>query len=163
LSSLLVLLAPRQVNVGSVVGSRVRPANGMTAGLKRANFFARLLLFKTLETLHAAIPRAGPRQYVDDLAQLIWGTRQEVIELAVRSAWMLQLALKQMKVKISVKSVIVGSTIGIAREISDALFKKCGLRLEAVKQGVDLGIDCGGRMRATQKMHERERRPTVSC
>ena len=47
LLSLLVLMAPRQVKVGNVVGYRVQPANGMTAGLKRANFFATLLLFKT--------------------------------------------------------------------------------------------------------------------
>ena len=87
---------------------------GMVAGLKRANFFARLLFYSALETLHKVEPRAGPRGYVDDLTQLITGDRKEVADLAVQGAWMLSLALQRLKVKISLKSVIVGSDIRLA-------------------------------------------------
>ena len=87
--SLQVLLALREIRVGKVSGSATVPHNDMLAGLRRSMFSARLLLYKTLETMHKVIPQARPRQYVDDLAQLIHGDRKYVIENASVGDWML--------------------------------------------------------------------------
>ena len=151
-----VLLAPREVRVGKISSPPVAPANGMLAGLKRANFFARLLLYGTLDTLHRAIPKAGPRSYVDDLTQLITGDREDVVANAVTGAWMLHLALQQLKVKVSTKSVIVGSNAGLAREVADKIRGRCGLALANSDHAADLGVDCGGSRRCLRKTEERE-------
>ena len=113
------------------------PHNSMLAGLRRSNFFTRLLLFKTLAAMHRAIPQAGPRQYVDDLAQLVVGDKVHVLHNASTGGWMLIEALRRLKVVVSPKSVIVGSNIRIAREISDWIFNRCGTRLKAVVRGAD--------------------------
>ena len=158
LLSMDVLLAPREVRVGRISGTAVAPANGMTAGLKRANFFARLLLFSTLETLHKALPRAGPRSYVDDLTQLVTGDKEEVIQTAVTGAWMLYLALQRLKVKISTKSAVAGCNVSVAREVAKRIQDKCGLILECTTQATDLGVDCGGSRRCLAKTNEREQK-----
>ena len=152
--SMKVLLAPREIRVGRVSGLPEAPHNGMLAGLRRSNFFARLLLSKTLEAMHRVIPQAGPRQYVDDLAQLVVGDRAHVIHFASTGGWMLIEALRRLKVVISPKSVVVGSNIRIAREISDWIFNRCGMRLKAVVRGAD--SDCGGASRAAEVACGRE-------
>ena len=99
--SLRVLIAPREIRIGKGSGVAVAPHNGMLAGLRRSNFFARLLLFRTLEVMHKVIPRAGPRQYVDDLAQLVIGDRDQVVSFASTGGWMLIEALRRLRVVIS--------------------------------------------------------------
>ena len=58
--SLQVLLAPREIRIGMVSGEATVPRSGMLAGLRRYNFFARLLLYRTLHSIHRVIPQAGP-------------------------------------------------------------------------------------------------------
>ena len=151
-----VLLAPREIRIGKVVGAAEAASNGLLAGMRRANFMARLLLFSTIETIHKAVPRAGPRSYVDDLTQLVTGERGDVAETASRGAWLLMLALRQLKVVVSAKTVIVGSDIGLARTVADWLVQKSGTALECATSAVDLGIDCGGSRRCMVKTTERE-------
>ena len=151
-----ILLAPREIRIGKVVGTAHEPSNGLLAGLRRANFMARLLLYSAIEAIHNAVPRAGPRSYVDDLTQLVTGRRNEVADESVRGAWLLLLALKQFKVKVSEKTVIVGSDIRLAREVATRLAARSGVTLESATHAVDLGIDCGGTRRRMVKTTERE-------
>jgi hypothetical protein len=149
------LLSPRAIRIGNVIGEAHEPATGMTAGLKRANFYARLMLHPILEAMHATIPRAGPRSYVDDLAQLICGEEEDIIELGTRSAKLLTTMLKASDIVISSKSVVVASSINIARLTCDNIMKSTGVQLQAARTGVDLGVDFGGRRRAVGNQLDR--------
>ena len=56
-----VLMAPRRVKIGKVMGLPIRPMNGMTAGLKRSNLYARFYFHNFLDTMHRRYPDAAPR------------------------------------------------------------------------------------------------------
>ena len=145
---LAIFLFPRTIRIGRVVGPDTNPANGMIAGIKRANYYSRLLLFNVLETMHNTIPEAAPRSFVDDLCQLIIGNSETVIDMACRSIKLLMIMLKGIRVVISTKSMIIGSKMHIAEAIHDRLLSEMGHPLQASRYVTDLGIDCGGATRA---------------
>ena len=114
LLGLQMLLAPRAIRVSNVIGEPKQPSNGLTAGSRRANFYARLLLYPILESMHIMFPSAGPRSYVDDMAQLLTGEDKDITDMASRSAKILIAKLRAIKTVISGKSAIVASRLDIA-------------------------------------------------
>ena len=158
---LSIFMAPRSIRIGKVIGDANDPSNGMIAGIKRANFYSRLLLYNVMEKMHEAIPSAGPRTFVDDLAQVITGKEDIVIDLGVRSAKLLISMLKGIKIVISSKSAVIGSRLRIAEAIEKRLREECGTTLKATKHSIDLGIDCGGAARGVTHQVCREAKATT--
>ena len=152
---LAIFMAPRTIRIGRVVGSDTTPSNGMIAGIKRANYYSRLLLYNMLETMHQVIPAAAPRSFVDDLAQLITGDEETVIDLACRSVRILIAMLKGIKIVVSGKTMIIGSRLRIAKAIQKRILSECGVDIFATRHGTDLGIDCGGATRAVSHQTDR--------
>ena len=158
--ALEVYLAPRRVVMAGLCSEKVVIGNGVVAGCVRGNFYARILLHSLLENMHAVIPKAAPRSFVDDLVQLICGETKEVIGLAAISATAVVRGLQALKITISKKSVLVGDCVRTAKLAAVAIKTKCGFVLRTARVAADLGVDCGGRRRTCAKRKVRVKKST---
>ena len=117
----IVHMSPRVLRHDGHHSDLTLPGNSILAGCTQANSFGRIVVYDVLEQINMANPCATLESYVDDLNQGATGSSEDVARHLVKAAVHLHHALSQKDLRISSKSIIVSSSLPLARNVQSQL------------------------------------------
>ena len=127
--------------MGCVFSRGVYPTKSIVAGLGEANNLARAVLFRMILRVSVAHPVVSINSFVDDLAQLTTGEREEVVALnAAKAAQAMTQELSRAGFVVSAKSQVVSNSLVVEKFVLAALPAK-GVQAHCNHEAADLGID----------------------
>ena len=160
--------APRVLQMLGVTAAAIIPLRSILQGCFHSKFFARLIMWapmqrceKDLEDLRAtdrSVARVNAKTYVDDVAQLCIGTPKQVAYALAIAGISFVSSIRQYRLVVSTKSLIVASDIRIAKVIANAVRDQTHVQLTPSTAGRDLGIH----MVATAKRSTKLQRQRVN-
>jgi hypothetical protein len=143
--SVLLDLGPRWLTSGGWTTEKpIIPYCSIVTGEAHGNDKARMVLYNILERAHNRCPRATIHQWVDDLTLKVLGSRRYVRHNLTQVAITLTRDLVDAGYQVSIKSAVVTSIPGLAKEIVDDAKAEGVLTLTAARATVDLGLDVAG-------------------
>ena len=153
--SLVLYVAPRCIKTRGAVSRPVEPTASILTGDGDANNFARAVLFDALERLHNDyFPRGvASAQWVDDINQRAEGPVHVIAAALSEAAGDFCKSAQALGLQISGKSVEVASSLGLARDISQAVKDRSqgACIIKPSSTVADLGLDRGSGRRQRRK------------
>ena len=142
--------APRILQMIGVSASVILPGRSILQGCFHSFFFARLLLWapmqrcisdlSDLRSVDKTVAQVNNSTFVDDVAQLCIGKSKHVkYALAVAGVSFIS-SVRQYKLVISSKSLVVASDLRIARTIASAICDQTSVKVHPCTAGRDLGV-----------------------
>ena len=133
-----VHLAPRALQVMGAVGLWMPTTSGVLPGCGQAVPLARVYLRSDMQEV-ALSSGAKLGTYVDDVTQLATGCPNDVVQYLVDGGLAMAGSMSTLRLRISPKSVVVCSSVGLARTVSKMLNRK-GVPIKVEVSARDLGI-----------------------
>ena len=152
-------LQPRVLMAQGSVSEEMEVDSNIVAGCKFANTMARVAVYFVLQRLHEDFPGWAPEQYVDDMPQVGEGEAKELIEMMGTVGIRLVTDLRKLGIKMSSKSVILGSSKAACEGICKETLAGAGVALTVVDCAKDLGVGTSaGRFRPSRFLKVRIRK-----
>ena len=148
--SIQAYLGGRRLRADGCVSEETKPWRSLVAGCKRANIYARIILYDLMDHLARKLPMVTAFQFVDDLVQRAEGTvasvaifLPEAVSAIMRGAEQLELVVSQTKTKIA------GHALG-AKAVCLQL-QAMDVHIDVADEVKDLGIGQSWRTRRVVK------------
>ena len=142
--------APRLLQMIGVCASAILPGRSILQGCFHSGFFARLTTWAPVQrcvsdleaerVANKTTAQVKTSTFVDDVAQVSIGKLKHVAYALAVTGVSFVASIRQCKLVISNKSLIVASDMRLAKIISSAIFKQTKIKLLTCTAGRDLGI-----------------------
>ena len=146
LLSLQAFTGRRLLRADGCTSQFLQPSNSLGAGCRRANTFARIVLYEMLEQAHLRHFRVRTYQYVDDLVARTEGSQQSVCDSLTGAAITIFEGAAARGLKVSLAKTRVGGPKEIVGIVLQNL-KLAGFPVQTSAEVKDLGIGQGCRRR----------------
>ncbi len=145
----------RRLRADGCLSDQIFPSNSLGAGCRRANTFAKIMLYELLDFAHKKFPLVRTFQYVDDLVQRCEGTESSVALFLAPAAVALLKGIEDLRLTISkTKTKIAGhrqAASGVRHEL-----RRLGYEIDTADEIKDLGIgQSDRRVRRTKQQYKR--------
>ena len=151
--SMLQHLTSRLLRQEACYSERMLAGRSLLAGSRHSNNIARALVYVTVISHLNEAPRSTPRIWFDDISLRATGSVRAVEDDIVEHIRSLHHFLKEQNLNMADKSVVFGPTAKITQNIVKKLHKK-GIKVKAVREGRDLGLERAAKMPRTRATHE---------
>ena len=142
--------APRILQMLGVAANVIVPTRSIIQGCTHSDSFARLIMWRPVQrsvqdvddirVTDRQIAHVIPATYVDDVSQIAVGTRSGVARALTIAGISFTSSIRQFKLLVSCKSLVVSSDLQLAKLISSTLRKEARVTLTPCTSGRDLGI-----------------------
>jgi len=116
------------------------PGASILAGCTQSTSWAKVYLHDLLQKVHDDFIPVRLSSWIDDLHQMMLGSRSEVVRLMADAAGFLQQGLAARSCHFAPKSFVLSTSQGLSSQASQALIAK-GIVLDVKVHGRDLGLD----------------------
>ena len=159
--TLQVHWAARVLQADKCCGPLLHVTRSILPGCVAANSVARGYVYCILEDMHNTFPRVPTEHYVDDIVSRTEGPVDVVVDRMSDATEALWERLNESGLKVSAKSIVVGSTLGVARRVQQRLADR-GKRLQVSRAARDLGVDAAGGHRRSTAVQDLRRSKNAS-
>ena len=131
-------MAPRVIQLEGCCSDPIDVVRSILAGCGLSIPFTRAYLRTALQEV-ASASSADQTVYVDDVAQCASGTLSQVVEALVQAAVVFHRSVRRLKLTVSAKSVVCGSSPKLVRLLTGEL-RDLGITVKAAPSARDLGL-----------------------
>ena len=164
--------APRVLQMLGISAAAIIPSRSILQGCFHSNYFARLVIWspmkrceKDLDDLREvdkSVARVNANTFVDDVAQLCLGTRKQVTYALAIAGISFVSSVRQYRLIVSTKSLVVASDIRIARVIANAIRDQTCVKLTPSTAGRDLGVHLVATAKRSTKLQKQRVNKTMA-